>query len=342
MGNMGKDNSLQEDERSLNKGTEQDGDERNISNGFDLSASSCRTEVCVTTLQGVKAAINARVSRIELCSALSEGGLTPSYALIKKAVQLCRNKVRVHVLIRPRAGDFIYDDDEIEMMLADIEKAGELGVMGVVIGALNPDGTINESFVDNAVRKAAKWQMSVTFSRAFDMCRDLKEAAYELSDLGVNYILTSGGEATAYEGARTLAQLKSLPSLNLEFIAASGINSDNIASIVDMTGLLNYHMSAKDVVKSKMTFINPKVHMGLPGADEYSNPCTNEEELRKIVAELNCDFLTDLQKRISELLPEENSSTVYNQTLDAMNILQMFNQINDELNKGRDTSNKKN
>lgn len=310
-------------------------DERDSRDKSGVSSLIVQSEICVTTLQGIKAAVNAQVRRIELCSALSEGGLTPSYALIQEAVRLCKDKVRVHVLIRPRAGDFLYDEFELKMMLDDIEMVGKLGAQGVVIGALKADGSINENFVKKAVEKARKANMKVTFHRAFDMCSDMKAAAYKLSELGVRFILTSGGEATAYEGMEKLAELNALPDLRLQFIAASGINSDNILEITEKTGVLQVHYSAKDVVKSQMTYTNPKVHMGLPGADEYSNPCTSEEEIKAIEDKLNDSFFDDLRSRLSKFLPDasavQNSNA--NPLMDMANFIHAVGKLSSELRK---------
>ena len=140
-----------------------------------------------------------------------------------------------------------------------IEQAKVLGANGVVIGALNADGTINESYLKEAVARAQG--MTVTFHRAFDMCADLNATAKVLHNYHVDYILTSGGEASAH-------------------IAAAGVNKTNIAEIANTTKIEQFHFSAKDVVKSQMIFTNQRVHMGIPGADEYSNPCTNICEIK--------------------------------------------------------------
>ncbi|WP_027939913.1 copper homeostasis protein CutC [Anaerobiospirillum succiniciproducens] len=234
-------------------------------------------EICVTSLQGVKAALEAGADRVELCSGLTEGGLTPSYALIKRAVEIGSDALAVNVLIRSRGGDFLYDADDLEMMLQDIEQAKVLGAKGVVIGALNADGTINESFLTEAVARAQG--MTVTFHRAFDMCADLNAAAKLLHSYHVDYILTSGGEASAHKGMAKLRELNAEPHHPI-YIAAAGVNKTNIAEIANTTKIEQFHFSAKDVVKSQMAFTNPSVHMGIPGADEYSNPCTNLSEIK--------------------------------------------------------------
>ncbi|MDO4675315.1 MAG: copper homeostasis protein CutC [Anaerobiospirillum succiniciproducens] len=234
-------------------------------------------EICVTSLQGVKAALEAGADRVELCSGLTEGGLTPSYALIKRAVEIGGDALAVNVLIRSRGGDFLYDADDLEMMLQDIEQAKVLGAKGVVIGALNADGTINESFLKEAVARAQG--MTVTFHRAFDMCADLNAAAKLLHSYHVDYILTSGGEASAHKGMAKLRELNAEPNHPI-YIAAAGVNKTNIAEIANTTKIEQFHFSAKDVVKSQMVFTNPRVHMGIPGADEYSNPCTNLFEIK--------------------------------------------------------------
>ncbi|MFD0507953.1 copper homeostasis protein CutC [Streptomyces chiangmaiensis] len=163
-----------------------------------------RYEVCVDSAAGARVAQDAGAHRVELCSALFVGGVTPSAGLIEATVAAAP-AIGVHVLIRPRGGDFIYDDDEIRIMVRDIETAAALGAHGTVIGALTAEGDIDTPTVRRMLTAAGG--LSVTFHRAFDMARDQFAALKEVVALGVHRVLTSGGESTALEGAPRLAEL---------------------------------------------------------------------------------------------------------------------------------------
>lgn len=228
-------------------------------------------EICCGDIDSVKAAVDAGADRIELCSALEVGGITPSIGLLKEAIRL-RNTTRIHVLIRPREGDFVYTDDEVNIMLSDIETASKCGAQGVVIGALLPDGSIDLTTCRKLMNAATG--MSVTFHRAFDMCANVSEALEQIIELGCDRILTSGQANTALEGVDTLSKLHQQAENRIILIGASGVNPDNANEIISKTGLSELHASARTSVTSKMTYRNENVAMGADGSDEYTRKVT--------------------------------------------------------------------
>ncbi|HEV8409763.1 MAG TPA: copper homeostasis protein CutC [Gemmatimonadaceae bacterium] len=188
-------------------------------------------EAAVDSFAGAIAAQAEGAHRIELCGPLHDGGTTPSAGLIAR----CSDEllVSVHVLIRPRAGDFVYSDDEILIMLKDIAIAKELGVDGVVIGALTPDGDVDVETMSQLIAMASP--VRVGFHRAFDQVRDQDEALELLVSLQVDHILTSGGAETATKGAPRLKQLVERADDRIGIIAGGSITKANAANIVRAT-----------------------------------------------------------------------------------------------------------
>ncbi len=234
-------------------------------------------EICAADIGSVSAAAAGGADRIELCCALSEGGLTPSIGMITEALKV--PGIKVNVLIRPRSGDFIYSESEFLTMLSDIDTCLKLGVNGVVLGALTPDGSID---VENCRRMIKVSEgLHRTFHRAFDMCRNPQDAAKQIINLGFDHILTSGQAQAALAGADLIHNLVKDFS-GISFIAAGGINHDNVKQIMDLTGADEIHASAKTTIKSTMTYRNDNVCMGTPGVDEYSRATTSEDIVREI------------------------------------------------------------
>lgn len=229
-------------------------------------------ELCVTSAQGCQVAEECRLDRIELCSALSEGGLTPSAGLLHYA---CAQSVysKVNVLIRPRAGDFVYTTSEVRVMRDDILRAKDEGANGVVIGCLNPEGWLDVRSME-VLLKAAEG-LHVTFHRAFDVCEDRMAMLEVLITMGVDHVLTSGGKGSALEGVAELAALQQQAKGRIKLIAAAGVGPDNIAQIAQISGVKEFHFSAKDTIPSQMTYRNPDVFMGLPGSNEYAVQITS-------------------------------------------------------------------
>lgn len=239
-------------------------------------------EVCATTPQSVVSAAKGGARRVELCSALEVGGVTPAPALIAMAKSV--KGLQIHVLIRPRGGDFCYTDKEKRCIIQDIQEAKRLGADGVVVGALLPDGQIDSSFTRD-MRMAAQG-MSVTFHRAFDVCAHPKEALEQLIHIGCDRILTSGLHATALEGVQTLKALAAQADGRIIILAGCGINSQNVREIIRLSGVSEIHASAKKFIKSPMTHHNPHVLFGKTVEESEGYWETNQEEVLNITKAL--------------------------------------------------------
>ncbi len=237
-------------------------------------------EICCGDLQSVAAAIAGGADRVELCSGLAEGGLTPSAGFIRTAADMAAGKIRVHVLIRPRGGDFCYDETDRTAILADIAECRQMGpdrVAGVVVGALTPDGDVDLDFCRACVAEAGG--MSLTFHRAFDLCRDRHLALEQIAGLGFDRILTSGGAPSALAGADTLRELVGLAAGRIIILGASGVSSSNAAELLGRSALTELHASARSPLRSAMRFRHEGVAMGAPDTDEYLRMVTDAAEV---------------------------------------------------------------
>ena len=201
-------------------------------------------EICCNSVTSARNAKRGGACRIELCQALGEGGTTPSAAAIEYCVRELNLQTRV--LIRPRGGDFVYDNTETKVILRDIEHAKQLGAHAVVVGFLTPDGDID--IVKTRMAVEAADGMDVTFHRAFDECRNPHEAIEQIIGCGCHKLLTSGCKATAWEGREMLKQLQQQSDGRISIIAASGIVPTNAAQIVTYTGVTEVHGSCKRIV----------------------------------------------------------------------------------------------
>ncbi len=235
-------------------------------------------ECCVDSVVSAIAAEKGGADRLELCANLIIGGTTPPLSLfheVKKAVS-----IPIHVLLRPRFGDFCYDNFEKEMLLFDIRQFEREGADGIVIGALRPDGTLDSEFLSQML--TCSGNMHRTLHRAFDMCRDGSEALHTAASLGFHTILTSGLSNTALEGIETLKELSSQAAeLGITIMAGSGIQADTIRTLLNDTSVHAFHMSGKTELDSVMEYRNPHVSMGLPGFSEYLVYQTSREEIKK-------------------------------------------------------------
>lgn len=237
-------------------------------------------EICAGDIASVTAAAAGGADRVELCSALSEGGVTPSAGFIAAACAV--GGVRKHVLVRPRGGDFLYTEAEKAVMLADVARCRDAGADGVVVGALQPDGTVDLPFLCRLVEAAGG--MSVTFHRAFDLCSDPMFALLVVAGAGCKRVLTSGQAATAEEGLPLLRSLvEAGRKMGVSVMPGCGVTPENARRIVDATGAEEIHASARAAVASGMTFRRGGVGMGLPGTDEYSRKETSPAVVRAIV-----------------------------------------------------------
>jgi copper homeostasis protein len=238
-------------------------------------------EVCVEGIDGLLAAQEAGADRVELCASLLEGGLTPSLGTVRTALDLAT--VPFHVIVRPRGGDFLYSDAEFHSMLADVEALSQLGVAGVVVGCLKPDGTIDEKRMAALVEAAGP--LAVTCHRAFDMTRDPSEALEALIRCGVGRVLTSGQRDTAVEGAGLLAELVRQAADRIIILGCGALTPDDIAGVRHETGLTELHFAALKDVPSGMDFRNPKVGMGGTDLDrEYRNTVTDGQLVKATIA----------------------------------------------------------
>jgi copper homeostasis protein len=204
-------------------------------------------EAAVETLEEAMAAERAGADRIELCANLTEGGTTPSDGLIGAVID--QTKLPVVVMIRPRGGGFVYSDDEIGAMTRDIELAGERRISGIVTGALTSDRHIDIEHTRTLVNAAAG--LPVTFHRAFDSTRSLPDALEQLIQIGVSRVLTSGGAATALEGAATIAALVDQARAWISIIAGGGVREYNVRDVVAQTGAREVHSRLVDEVSMK-------------------------------------------------------------------------------------------
>jgi copper homeostasis protein len=197
-------------------------------------------EVCVDTPAGLQAAIAGGADRIELCSALDLGGLTPAPGLITLAAQ---QPVSVRAMVRPHAKSFRYDADDRNAMLADIDAIRKAGLTGVVLGATTKEGGLDVPLLRLLVRAAAG--LEITLHRCVDLLADPVEAVDLALSLGVGTILTSGGALTAEGGMSTIGKMQRAAAGRVEILAGSGINSENVADILTRTGVRSVHASGR-------------------------------------------------------------------------------------------------
>ncbi len=203
-------------------------------------------EICANSVQSAINADKAGADRIELCHNLNEGGTTPSYATIKYCIE--HLSLKTMVLIRPRPGDFCYNDAEYETIKNDVIMCRELGVHGVVIGFLDKNLDIDIERTKEIVKLARP--MEVTFHRAFDRCRNWQVALEQIIDCGCDRILTSGQRKTAPEGMNVLREIVSQANGRIAILAGSGVNSQNAATIIRDTGATEVHSSCKHIVEN--------------------------------------------------------------------------------------------
>ena len=198
-------------------------------------------EICCGSIQSAANAKAGGAVRIELCQGLIEGGTTPSPATIDYAVK--ELGLQVFVLVRPRGGDFCYNELEIKTMEEDVEFCKRAGVAGIVVGFLHPDGSIDTELTRRFVKLAAP--LPVTFHRAFDRCPEPLKALEQIIDCGCARILTSGCKPTAMEGADMLQQLVKQANGRIKILAGSGVTPENAAALRKKTGAPEIHGSCK-------------------------------------------------------------------------------------------------
>ncbi len=237
-------------------------------------------EICIDSVEGALAAQAAGAQRVELCDNLVEGGTTPSIGMleiVRKSVTIA-----VNVLIRPRGGDFCYTDLELEVMRRDILAAKQAGADGVVLGVLQPDGRVDEERT-RALAAAAR-PLSVTFHRAFDLCRDPSEALESLCGLGIDRLLTSGQKNSALEGVACIASLVKQSAGRIVILAGGGVNAQSLPVLLAGSGVGEVHFSARKVVESPMLYRTPGIFMGKAyHPEEYIRKQTDAGLIRQVM-----------------------------------------------------------
>ena len=235
-------------------------------------------ECCVDSAYSARMAKKGGADRLELCSNLVIGGTTPTLALYEQI----RNQtdIRIHVLIRPRFGDFLYSEDETALICKEIDAFRAAGADGVVIGSLSPDGSLCTEQMKR-FREHAR-DMSVTLHRAFDMCRDPFAALEETNSLDIQTILTSGQAPDCLHGVDLLNKLHQAADGRIHLLAGAGVSAKTVPALIEKTSLTQFHMSGKTIKNSEMVYRNPEVFMGIPGMSEYEIWQTDPEAVAAV------------------------------------------------------------
>ncbi len=243
-------------------------------------------EVCVDSLASARAAIRGGADRLELCSALAIGGLTPYKALLQQIRQ--ESGIEIRCLMRPRAGDFLYTPEEIREMAAQIEELREAGADGFVIGCLTAQGELDRDAMAPLI--AAAQGKGLTLHRCIDVSRDPVQTYLDAGKLGIDTVLTSGAAASCRAGFDTIARLAELSREdgNPRVLIGAGVNAAVIEFFLEELPLCDaFHMSGKADVESGMIFRREGVPMGIPGFDEWHLSVTCEEKIRAARAVLD-------------------------------------------------------
>jgi copper homeostasis protein len=240
---------------------------------------SVTLEICADSAESALAAQKGGAHRIELCSGLVEGGTTPSSGLI--ATVRSKVSIPISVMIRPRGGDFCYGTDDFEAMERDVDTAKHLGAEGVVFGILREDGQVDVERTQQLVDRARP--LKVTFHRAFDMSRDLKEAFEALIAAGVDRLLTSGGEQRVEDGAARVRELSDVAAGRIVIMAGGGITESNAHRVIAATGVCELHARAAVTTGSPMHHHNEKISMGAMKGREYQRVVVTEDKVRRLL-----------------------------------------------------------
>jgi copper homeostasis protein len=233
-------------------------------------------EICVDSVESAVASEAGGAQRVELCSALIEGGLTPSLGLIRTVRS--RVKIGVHIMIRPRGGDFLYTRDELAVMREDIAIAVQCGVDGVVFGLLTAEGDIDVEQTRELVELARP--LEVTFHRAIDMTRDIHDALEDVIRTGADRVLTSGAEPNALLGRHRLRELVKTSEGRIQIMVGGGVRAENVQEIASTSRALNYHSGLRRVVPSLIKHQTREVHLGDSSVDDYAHGVVQTEDVR--------------------------------------------------------------
>ncbi len=238
-------------------------------------------EICANSAASCVEAEAGGARRVELCAGIPEGGTTPSYGEIRTAQELT-STLAIHILIRPRGGNFLYTPAEINSMLNDIRMAHDLGLQGIAIGCLTRQGEIDLALLDKLMEAAGS--LSVTFHRAFDLCRDPFRALEHLIDAGCHRILTSGQQPDAEKGLPLIAELVQQAAGRITIMPGGGVRAHSIARIEAETGATEFHTSARILLPDEMEFHREEVPMGSYGMKNGEWRQTCRQEVRKMVS----------------------------------------------------------
>lgn len=249
--------------------------------GPEPASGEIAVEVCVEGREGLCAARAAGARRVELCCALSEGGLTPSHGTLAECV--AEGGIEIVVLVRPRGGDFLYSAGEFAVLERDVAAARELGAAGVALGCLSAEGDVDAERCARLIARAHP--LPVTFHRAFDLVRTPERALETLIELGVARVLTSGQAARAFDGRARIAAFVRAAHRRLVVIAAGGVRPEHARELVQVSGVRELHLSATVRAASAMRFQNPVVRLGL-AAEPYAHGRTDEAAVRALLAAL--------------------------------------------------------
>lgn len=249
------------------------------SKGGDIVMLNYELEVCVDSVESAIAAQRAGATRLELCGNLMIGGTTPSVLLYREVRKVIT--IPIHILIRPRFGDFLYTEYEFNIMKNEIEQFRQEGADGVVFGCLKKDGTLDRVRMEQLVQVAHP--MKKTLHRAFDVCSNPQEAIEITKQLGMDYILTSGGKNSCLEGKEALKQYVALAKKDIKILVASKVNAIAIKQILEELPVRCFHMSGSVRKESAMEYRNVQVNMGLPVMSEYQIIRTNERIIEEAV-----------------------------------------------------------
>lgn len=234
-------------------------------------------EVCVDSVESAGSAWRGGATRLELCADLIIGGTSPGEDLFRMVRE--RVEIPIRVLLRPRFGDFLYSDEEYELLRRQVTRFRTLGADGVVIGMLRPDGTLDETRMAGLIDLAGG--MGVTLHRAFDVCRDPFEALDAARRLGVDTILTSGQQASCVQGAALLRELVAAAGGKPQILIGAGVSAAVIRDLQPQTHADAFHLSAKRTLDSSMAFRRAGVPMGLPGISEFTLWRCDENAVRQ-------------------------------------------------------------
>lgn len=237
-------------------------------------------EIAVDSTESAVAAEQGGAQRIELCSALREGGLTSSLGLVRTVRSAC--SIALFTIIRPRGSDFLYTADEFRAMQEDIRIMGQEGVDGVVFGVLTQDGQIDKERTRALVKLAHP--MQVTFHRALDMTSDPERALEDVIDCGVQRVLTSGGASSAWEGRKRLQAMVHQAAGRITIVVGGGVRPAKISQLIASTGATEFHSSMRRSMPSPMDYQARQLNLGEPGVDEFSRNLVLAEEVRELLA----------------------------------------------------------